>query len=286
MRNFGLEALGGGAGLRNEHFEEILERRPPFKWFEVITENIMGFGGWVREAFQEIHKNYRIIPHGVCMSIGSTDPLDMEYLAKLRDFLDEVKAPWYSDHLCFTMVDHTNLNELIPVPFSKESADNIIRRVRTVQDFLGRPFLLENVTRYITVSEREMSESEFINTIVEKADCGILLDVTNVHLNSLFHGFDPFEFITSLPLERVGQMHLAGWESEDGQIIDSHDAPVPPEVWELFKRTIEITGPTSVLVEWDNQLPNVDRLLQETFMADAVLEQFARSEGERLVACR
>ncbi|MFN8390039.1 MAG: DUF692 domain-containing protein [Bdellovibrionota bacterium] len=286
MRNFNLPALGGGAGLRNEHFEEILETRPPFNWFEVISENVMGFGGWVREAFQEIRKQYRIIPHGVCMSIGSTDPLNLTYLKNLRAFCDELDAPWTSDHLCFTMVDHTNLNELIPLPFTKECAENIIDRVKKVQDLLGRPFLLENVTRYLTISDREMSESEFISTIAEKADCGILLDVTNVHLNSLFHGYDAYEFIRSLPLDRVGQMHLAGWESDDGQIIDSHDAPVPPEVWELFRKTLELTGPSSVLVEWDAQLPNVQRLLEETVMADRLIEEVCGRPEERVAACR
>ena len=291
MKNFGLQALGGGAGLRSEHFEEILETRPPFRWFEIICENVMGFGGWTREAFQEIRKNYNIIPHGVCMSIGSTDPLDMEYLNKLRVFLDELNAPWYSDHLCFTMVDHTNLNELIPLPFTSECVDNIVERVKVVQDVLGRKFLLENVTRYVTISDREMSENEFITSIVERANCGILLDITNAHLNSLFHGYDSMEFIKSLPLERVGQMHLAGWETEDGQIIDSHDAPVPPEVWELFRKTIEITGPSSVLVEWDNNLPSVARLYDETVMADKVMESaanFDRSEKtqvEKASAC-
>ena len=271
MKNFDLEPLGAGAGLRREHFRAIIDRRPPFRWFEIIVEDYIGFGGYLRECFETIRKSYRIIPHGVCLSIGSTDPLDFDYLRSLRTFLDEINAPWASDHLCFTMVDHTNLNELIPIPFSRESANNVIERLKVVQDMLERPFLLENVTRYITLSDREMSETEFINTILEGANCGLLLDVTNAHLNSLFHGFDAFEFIRSLPLERVGQMHLAGWEDDGGPIIDSHDAPVPPEVWDLFKKTVALTGPTSVVIEWDKQLPSVERLLQEAEMATQIL---------------
>lgn len=237
--------------------------------------------------FEEIRSNYQIIPHGVCLSIGSTDPLDLEYLKQLRQFLDHIKAPWTSDHLCFTMVDHTNLNELIPIPFSRECARNVIERVKVVQDMLERPFLLENVTRYVTVSDREMSESEFINTVIDGSNCGLLLDVTNAHLNSKFHGYDSYEFIRSLPLDRVGQMHLAGWEDEDGQIIDSHDAPVPPDVWALFRKTIALTGPSSVLVEWDNLCPNVTRLLEETQMADAVIAEVCRdqSPSNEVVAC-
>ena len=275
MRNFNLEPLGGGAGLRNEHFADIIARRPKIAWFEVIAENFMGFGGYVRESFEEIRRHYRIIPHGVCMSIGSTDPLDMNYLNSLKSFLDAIDAPWMSDHLCFTMVDHTNLNDLIPIPFSRESAQNVIERVRIVQDVLERPFLLENVTRYMTISAREMSESEFISTIVEQADCGILLDVTNAHLNSIFHGYDSFDFIRSLPLERVGQMHLAGFEADGDQLIDSHDAPVPKEVWQLFRQTLELTGPTSALVEWDSQLPSVERLAQEAEMADSMIREIS-----------
>lgn len=272
MRNYNLEPLGGGAGLRREHFEDIVEKRPPFKWFEIISENFIGIGGYTKECFEEIRKHYRIIPHSVCLSIGSTDPLDTDYLKNLRGFLDSIEAPWTSDHLCFTMVDHTNLNDLIPIPFTKESAENVISRVRQVQDILERPFMLENVTRYMTISDREMNESEFIRTIVEGANCGLLLDVTNAFLNSKFHGYDAFEFIRSLPLERVGQMHLAGWEEDGDEIIDSHDAPVPPEVWELFKKIIPLAGPTSALVEWDNHLPSVDRLLREAQMADEVIQ--------------
>lgn len=274
MKNFGLEPLGAGAGLRHKHFEEIIEKRPPFRWFEVITEDFMNFGGYVREAFQEIRKHYRLIGHGVCMSIGSTDPLDMVYLNNLKAFLDEIECPWASDHLCFTMVDHTNLNDLIPLPFTRECVDNIVNRVKIVQDVLERPFLLENVTRYVTVSDREMSESEFINSVLEGANCGLLLDVTNAYLNSQFHGYDALEFIRSLPLSRVGQMHLAGWEElEDGSFIDSHDAPVPEPVWGLFRQVLELTGPSSVVIEWDKLLPPVERLLQETEQANAMIDQ-------------
>ncbi len=273
MKNFGLKPLGAGAGLRHAHFDAIIEQRPAFRWFEIINEDFMGFGGRVRESLQEIRRHYPIIGHGVCLSIGSTDPLDMNYLKNLRTFLDEIESPWTSDHLCFTMVDHTNLNDLIPLPFTQECADNIVSRVKTVQDVLERPFLLENVTRYVTVSDREMTESEFINQIVTRSNCGILLDVTNAYLNSQFHQMDALAFIRSLPLHRVGQMHLAGWEtSDDGSFIDSHDAPVPEPVWSLFQQVLELTGPSSVLVEWDKHLPPVERLLQETVQANSIME--------------
>lgn len=276
MKNYNLSPLGAGAGLRHQHFDEILEKRPPFNWFEIITDDFMSVGGYARDTLSEIRKFYPIISHGVCLSIGSTDPLDLSYLAELKEFLREIKSPWTSDHLCFTMVDHTNLLDLIPLPFTDESVKNVVSRVKQVQDILEVPFLLENVTRYVTISDREMNEQEFIGRIAEESNCGLLLDVTNVHLNAGFHGFDAREFIAGLPLHRVGQIHLAGWEPDErGNIIDSHDAPVPPEVWELFKYTIELTGETSVLVEWDNLLPPVEILLDETVVADRVMRESA-----------
>lgn len=274
MKNYNLPALGGGAGLRHAHFQSIIDSKPDFSWFEVISEDFMGFGGWEREAVMEIKKHYPLIGHGVCLSVGSTDPLDMEYLKNLRIFLDEIDSPWASDHLCFTMVDHTNLNELIPIPFTNEAVQNCAERIQIVQDVLERPFLVENVTRYITVSDREMSEVEFISEVLEKANCGLLLDVTNVHLNAQYHDYDAYEFISALPLERVGQMHLAGSKPlASGEIIDSHNAPVSKETWDLFEHAIRLVGNTSVLIEWDNDLPSVDALLAETKLADQHIER-------------
>lgn len=280
MKNFNLKAYGAGAGLRHQHFTEIIEKKPSFKWFEVIAEDFINVGGKSRRDFEIIKERYQIISHGVCLAIGSTDPLDMNYLKELKQFADEVKSPWMSDHLAFTSVDHTNLVDLIPLPFTREAARHIVERVKIVQDYLERPFLLENVTRYVTISDREMSEAEFITYILEHADCGLLLDVTNVYLNGRFHEYDPLEFISKLPYHRVGQIHLAGWEPDkDGAVIDSHDAPVPPEVWELFKQTVALTGPTSVLIEWDNSLPPVEQLLAETQMADAVMAEVLKNSS-------
>ena len=291
MQNFNLPALGGGAGLRNEHLTEILDSKPPFRWFEIINENYLDVGGIARERLLAIADQYQIIGHGVCLSIGSTDPLDISYLKRLKLFLDQIKSPWTSDHLCFTMVDHTNLNDLIPVPFTTESAQNCIERIRITQDILERPFLIENVTRYMTVSNREMSESEFITTVLNGANCGLLLDITNAYLNSQTQQFDAWEFICSLPIERVGQVHLAGWSDsrtaiekfapgEFLPIIDTHDAPVPPPVWDLFAKFIAKAGPTSALVEWDSELPSLDLLLQETVIANHLIERVTNKKND------
>lgn len=275
MRNFNLKPLGGGAGLRHSYFEEIISKQPDFGWFEIISEDFIRHGGWARECLEEIRKTYPVIGHSVGLSLGSVDPLDMEALEKMKVFYDQINTPWASDHLCFTMIDHQNLNELIPLPFTSEAVENAAAKIRQVQDTLERPFLVENVTRYITVSDREMTEAEFITQVLEKADCGLLLDLTNVYLNSKYHNYDALEFIKSLPLERVGQIHLAGSEERDGHIIDSHDAPVFPEVWELLKETLKLTGLTSILVEWDNSLPLLEQLLVEVKKSDQLLSEYS-----------
>ena len=272
-KNFGLEAFGAGIGLRHDHFSELLAYAGEVRWLEIISENFMGYGGRSRAVLKELSERYPVIGHGVCLSIGSTDPLDFDYLKALKGFLREINSPWTSDHLCFTMVDHTNLSELIPLPFTTETVNHVAERIRVVQDFLEMPFLVENVTRYITISDREMSETEFISGILEKANCGLLLDVTNVFLNSKFHKFEPLEFIDKLPLERVGQMHLAGMQiAKDGSFIDSHDAPVPKEIWQLFSEVIKRTGPSSVLIERDASIPPLTELLAEADQAQRYMQ--------------
>ncbi len=279
MKNFNLPSFGAGVGLRHTHFDEIIRNRPACNWFEIIAEDFIGVGGYTGESLEKIREHYRIIAHGVCMAIGSTDPLDMQYLKNLSAFLKKIDSPWASDHLCFTMVDHTNLNDLIPLPFTSEAVKHVVERVKIVQQVLERPFLLENVTRYITVSNREMEEWEFLTQITEQANCGILLDITNIYLNSQFHKFDPEQYINSIPLERVGQIHLAGFEiHEDGSYIDSHDAPVPEPVWKLFKSVIAQIGQTSVLVEWDKELPPFSRLIEEARMADAAMLEITAAQ--------
>ncbi|MFM1848252.1 MAG: hypothetical protein RL417_1726 [Pseudomonadota bacterium] len=278
MANFNLRPLGGGIGLRHKYFEEILEQRPPCNWFEIIIDDFVGDGGRDVNFLRKIQEHYPIVGHGVCCSLGSTDPIDVPYIRRLKSVLDTIKSPWFSDHLCFTMVDHTNLNDLIPLPFTTEAARNVVERIKVIQDIIERPFLIENVTRYVTVSSREMGEAEFLATVLEGADCGLLLDVTNLYLNSQFHRYDPLEFLRSIPYHRVGQMHLAGWTpADDGTIIDSHDAPVTPDVWNLFKEIVTVTGPSSVLVEWDNALPPLRRLLAE---ADAANQAIAAMCGK------
>lgn len=272
-----LPRLGAGIGLRRQHFAEIIEGQPAVRWFEVIPENFIGRGGFVADALRQIAGSYRLVGHGVGLSIGSTDPLDMEHLRKLRAFCDAIESPWYSDHLCFTMVDHVNLNDLIPLPFTEEAVENVASRVRIVQHELERPFLLENVTYYAAPSRSQMSEAEFITRILEAADCGLLLDVSNVVLNSKNQDYDPVAFLDQVPMERVVQLHLAGFEAHGDVLLDTHARPVSDETWALYREVIRRIGPSSALVEWDAEIPSLARLLQEAGMAQRLMDETALS---------
>jgi len=271
--NYGLETLGAGIGLRRQHFGEIIEKRPPIRWFEVIPENFLHRGGYCADSLRRIAEHYRLIGHGVSLSIGSTDPLNMDHLRDLKQFCDDIKSPWYSDHLCFTMVDHVNLNDLIPLPFTSEAVRNVASRVKVVTDVLERPFLLENVTYYMAPSQSEMTEAEFITAILEQADCGLLLDVSNVVLNSKNQGYDAEAFLDSIPMERVGQLHLAGYEELDDLLLDSHGKPVSDETWALYRKVIERIGPSSALIEWDFDIPPLERLMTEADMAQKLMDE-------------
>jgi len=271
--NYGLPALGAGIGLRRQHFTEIIERQPPVRWFEVIPENFLDRGGFCADALKKIGAQYPLVGHGVSLSIGRTDPLNMDHVRAVRAFCDQVDSPWFSDHLCFTMVDHVNLNDLIPLPFTEEAVHHVAGRVRVVQDVLERPFLLENVTYYMAPSRSQMTEAEFITAILTEADCGLLLDVSNVLLNATNQGYDAEAFLDSIPLDRVGQLHLAGFEQFGDMLLDTHARPVSDDTWDLYRKVIERIGPTSVLVEWDTEIPSLDRLCQEAAMAQRLMDE-------------
>lgn len=268
-----ISPLGAGIGLRRPHFSDILETWPAVGWFEVIPENFLQRGGYMADALRRISERYHIVGHGVSLSIGSTDPLNMDLLARLKAFCDQVQSPWYSDHLCFTMVDHVNLNDLIPLPFTREAVKHVAERIRIIQDVLERPFLVENVTYYMAVSKSEMSEAVFITEVLEAADCGLLLDVSNVVLNAGNHGFDAIDFLDSIPLNRVGQLHLGGYEKDGDVLLDTHAKPVSDDTWQFYREVLQRIGRTPVLVEWDAEIPSLERLLQEAEMAQRLTDE-------------
>ena len=247
--------LGLGLGLRTVHFPHILEHNPAVVWFEVISENFMDSGGRPRYVLERIAERYAVVMHGVSLSIGSTDPLDFDYLAKLKRLAGAVKARWVSDHLCWTGVAGLNAHDLLPIPLNEETLRHVVGRVRTVQDFLERPLVLENPSSYVTFADSRLSEWEFLSRLAEEADCGLLLDVNNVYVSSVNHDFDAAEYIRSVPHRRVVQFHLAGHTNCQTHLIDTHDGPVIDPVWELYRLAHQLTGGASTLLEWDAKIP-------------------------------
>ena len=266
-KRLGLPHLGLGVGLRTVHFGHILEKGPKVDWFEVISENFMDSRGRPRYVLEQIAERYPVVMHGVSLSIGSTDPLDFEYLGKLKALAKDIKPLWISDHVCWTGVAGRNTHDLLPIPLTERSLKHVVERIRTVQDFLERPFVLENPSTYVGFTGSTLSEWEFITRMAEAADCGLLLDVNNVYVSSVNHDFDPEEFIRSVPHERVVQFHLAGHTDRQTHLIDTHDSPVVDPVWDLYRLAHQLTGGVSTLLEWDANIPPFPVLHAEVLKA-------------------
>lgn len=263
----GLPNLGLGVGLRSVHFPYILGTWPDVDWFEIISENFMDSRGRPRYVLDQIAERYPVVMHGVSMSIGSTDPLDVEYLRKLKRLAEEIGAVWISDHICWTGVAGINAHDLLPIPFNEDTLAHVAARVRRVQEVLERPLILENPSSYITFANSTLSEWEFITRLTEETGCGLLLDVNNVYVSSKNHDLDPVEFLKSLPHERVAQFHLAGHTNCQTHLIDTHDGPVIDPVWELFRLAHELTGGVSTLLEWDAEIPPFEKMHAEVLRA-------------------
>jgi len=251
----GLTNLGLGVGLRSVHFPYILEHEPDVDWFEVISENFMDSQGRARYVLEAIAERYPVVMHGVSMSIGSSDPLNFEYLQKLRRLADEINPRWISDHLCWTGVLGLNAHDLLPLPLNEDSLEHVIERVNVVQDYLERPLVLENPSSYVTFAGSTLTEWEFLSQLAAATGCGLLLDVNNVYVSSVNHDFDPREYIENVPHQRVVQFHLAGHTDCRTHIIDTHDNHVIDPVWELYRLAHNRTGGASTLLEWDAKIP-------------------------------
>jgi uncharacterized protein (UPF0276 family) len=265
--------LGIGLGLRSPHYSYILGQEPEVGWFEALSENYMDTGGRPRYVLDKIAERYPIVLHGVSLGIGNTDPLDYEYLRKLKALGKAVKAHWISDHLCWTGVMGRNSHDLLPVPYSEEMLAHCIERVRMVSDVLERSFVIENPSSYIAFSTTTMSEWEFLARLAEEADCGLLLDVNNIYVSSFNHSFDPNEYVDAIPADRVVQIHLAGHTNYGTHIIDTHTGHVIDEVWSLYARAIQRCGPVSTMVEWDQDIPPFEVVHGEALKAAAYREE-------------
>jgi uncharacterized protein len=251
----GFENLGLGLGLRAVHYGHILEHWPAVDWFEIISENYMDSHGRPRHVLRQIAERYPIVMHGVSLSIGSTDPLNFDYLARLRALARETNARWISDHVCWTGVAGLNTHDLLPLPMNEESLRHVVGRVRIVQDFLERRIVLENPSSYVGFRASTMPEWEFLARLAEEADCGLLLDVNNVYVSSVNHEFDPEQYLRSLPHRRIVQFHLAGHTRYRTHLVDTHDGYVVDPVWRLYQLAHGLTGGASTLLEWDAKIP-------------------------------
>ena len=261
---------GFGLGLRPRHYNSFLAQPQAVDWLEVISENYMVQGGKPLAMLDRIRADYPIAMHGVSMSIGSVSPLDHGYLQRLKALADRVQPMWISDHLCWTGVHGTNLHDLFPLPYTEEALRHVAARVREVQETLGRRLVLENVSSYIDYACSEMSEWAFLTALAEEADCLLLLDVNNIYVSGMNHGFDPRTFIDGVPAHRVQQIHVAGHSNQGDVIIDTHDAPVPDEVFDLYAYACRRFGPVSTMIERDDSIPPLEALIAELDRVRAV----------------
>jgi uncharacterized protein (UPF0276 family) len=272
-----LPYIGHGVGLRAPHYPAVLAEPPPVDWFEVISENFMVPGGNPRRVLQQVRARWPVVLHGVSLSLGSTDPLDARYLDELAALVDEVEPAWVSDHVCWGSVGGRYAHDLLPLPYTEEALAHVAERVLCVEERLGRQILVENVSSYVAFRHSTMSEWEFLAALCERADCGLLLDVNNVFVSAHNHGFDARTYIDGLPRGRVGQIHLAGHSQNGELLLDTHDHPVPDGVWALYRHAIGRFGAVSTLVEWDDHIPPLGRLVEESARAAQIAGEAAQT---------
>jgi uncharacterized protein (UPF0276 family) len=273
-----------GVGFRVPHGALVLGSHPEMDWFEVISENFMVRGGMPLANLEKLRSQYRVVPHGVSLSIGASAPLDRDYLRRLKALVDRIDPPWFSDHLCWSGIAGVHLHDLLPLPFTREAAVHVAARAREVQDFVGRPMALENVSSYLTFTSSEMPEWEFLSEVAERADCGVLLDCNNIYVSSKNHGFDANAYVDGVDPQRVVQMHLAGHTDKGAYLLDTHSDHVNDATWALFRRAVRRCGPTSVLIEWDDDIPEWDVLAAEAAEARRLRDEVlavARREAIR-----
>jgi uncharacterized protein (UPF0276 family) len=267
----GFTEFGIGIGLRIPHYAHIFAHQPVVDWFEIISENFMVGGGRPLAARDMILERYRVVQHGVSMYPGSAAGLNREYLKRLKALVNRTRTPWLTDHLCWGSVDGRYTHDLLPLPYTFEAVSVAARHIREARDFLEIPIAVENVSSYTEFHVSTMTEWEFLNEVVERADCGILLDVNNIYVSSKNHNFDPLRYVNSIDPARVAQIHVAGHSRYEKYILDTHDHPVIDPVWKLYQRAIERTGHTATLLEWDDRIPSFEEVHAEARKAEQYL---------------
>jgi uncharacterized protein (UPF0276 family) len=262
--------LGFGLGLRTEHYQYVLDNKPAVDWFEILSENYMVPGGKPLANLDKIRADYPMVMHGVSLSIGSTDPLNRSYLKDLKQLAHRVEPHWISDHLCWTSVDGTNSHDLLPLPYNEATINHIADRIKQVQDYLGRQILIENLSSYVTYDNSEMSEWEFLNEIVRRADSLVLLDINNIFVSAHNHHFEPVDYIKGIDIDRVMQFHLAGHSYSGEMIIDTHDHDICDPVWVLYAEALKHFGAVSTMIERDDNIPEFTVLREELGVAEKI----------------
>lgn len=268
-----------GYGLRVPHYAELAERGTSATLVEAISENFMGRGGLPRRMLERVRRDASLALHGVSLSIGSVDALDWEYVAALAELGRQFDAAWFSDHLCFSSVGQHHAHDLWPLPYTEETIQHVAARAGAVQDALGRRLLLENISSYVEFRANQMPESEFLSEVARRSGVQILLDVNNLVVSAKNHGFSAKTYLEALPLNTIGQIHLAGHSDLGTHAIDDHASAVPPVVWSLYRRAIERFGPIPTIVEWDENIPSLGDLESEAVSAQTLAEEALNATG-------
>ncbi len=262
--------LGHGIGLRTKHFPRFFEERPPIDWVEAVSENFMAEGGRPLALLEKVRRDMPVVLHGVSLSVGSVDDLSERYLADLERLVERIEPAMVTDHLCWGTHRGQYVHDLLPLPYTEEALAHVARRVAQVQERLGMQILLENPSSYVAFKDSTMTEWEFLAELSGRADCGILLDVNNVYVSARNFGFDPLDYFDGIPPDRVGQFHLAGHSDKGRYLLDTHDGPVPPSVWDLYREALRRFGRVPALVEWDDQIPPLEEVVAQSQRASAV----------------
>jgi uncharacterized protein (UPF0276 family) len=261
---------GYGLGLRKEHYRDFLETKVPVDFVEVISENFMVEGGQPLHILRQIRERHPVALHGVSMSIGSADGLDLDHLQRLKTLVDEIDPLFVSDHLSWSRIDGFNSHDLLPIPYTEEALDIVCGNICMAQDVLGRAMLFENPSSYLAFDGAAMTEWEFLAAMSKRTGCELLLDVNNVFVSASNHGFDALAFLDGIPADRVRQIHLAGHSRGADLLIDTHDSPVCEDVWALYAKAISRLGPVATMIERDADIPPLADLLAELSMARAL----------------
>ncbi len=266
---------GAGIGLRTCHIERVLTERPPVPWFELLADNHLATGGLVAAQLEALRDHYALTLHCVDMNLGGCDALDLDYVSRVRDLRDRCGALLVSDHLCFTAVDGRHYHDLLPIPYTGEALTRVAGRVQAAQDLLQQPLVLENVSSYLRFAHSDRSEAEFLAELCSRTGCLLLLDLNNLYVNQVNHGEDPADFLQALPLDRVAEIHLGGYETMDGYLLDAHNNPVSEPVWRLYELACGLLPEVPVLIEWDNDIPDFDLLREQAELASDIARRSA-----------